>query len=105
MTKKLTISVPDEVADRLAQEDNVSAFITSALRRVMAGEEVRRRHREVGYEVPERWVEAARDDRERLEATVAQIPTERRADLEAFSARLRARDREFIERMINQEND
>jgi hypothetical protein len=105
MTKKLTISVPDEVADRLAQEDNVSAFIASAVRRVMVGEEVRRRHREVGYEVPERWVDAARMDRERIDASVAQIPAERRADLESFSARLRTRDPELIQRMINGESD
>lgn len=101
MTKKLTISVPDEVAERLAREENVSAFVTSAVQRVMVGEQVRRRQRDAGYDVPERWVEAAREERDRIEASLASISTDRRAELEEFSARIRARDRAFIVETIN----
>jgi hypothetical protein len=56
-----------------------------------------------GYDVPERWVEAARKDRERLEASLADVSAERRAELEEFSARMRVRDRAFIERVISGE--
>lgn len=39
MTKKITVSLPDEVASRLEHEDNVSAFVTEALRRTMRTEQ------------------------------------------------------------------
>jgi hypothetical protein len=42
MTKKLAISVPDDVAARLDQESNVSASITEAVRVRIAAEDVGR---------------------------------------------------------------
>ncbi len=33
MTKRVTISLPDDVAGRLEQEPNASAYVTTALRR------------------------------------------------------------------------
>jgi hypothetical protein len=33
MTKKITISVPDDVADELVHVENVSAYVTASLRR------------------------------------------------------------------------
>jgi hypothetical protein len=93
MTRKLAISVPDDVAERLAQEENVSAFITRAVRRVTAGEEVRRRHRDAGFDIPESEIERARAEHERL---MARITPEKRAELEEFSAKVRTRNREFL---------
>ncbi|MBU8856634.1 MULTISPECIES: hypothetical protein [unclassified Micromonospora] len=49
MTKKIAISVPDDVAERLAQEPNVSAFVTESVRQRMAGERTRRALRQVGF--------------------------------------------------------
>ena len=35
MTKKLTVSLPDDIAERLSRETNVSAFVAQAVRRQM----------------------------------------------------------------------
>src|SRR5689334_23302056 len=43
MTKKIAISVPDDVAARLEREPNVSAFVTEAVRTRMDAEEVHRK--------------------------------------------------------------
>ncbi len=40
MTHRLTISIPDDVADRLEQEPNASAFIAEAVRHRMRGEQI-----------------------------------------------------------------
>ncbi|WP_051799636.1 hypothetical protein [Catenuloplanes japonicus] len=59
MTKKLAISVPDDVAARLEQEPNVSAFITSAVRYRMAGERTRNALRGLGFQLDEEGIAAA----------------------------------------------
>ncbi|MET8359726.1 hypothetical protein [Micromonospora sp. NPDC005171] len=41
--------MPDDVAERLAKEPNVSAFIAGSVRRVMAGDRTRQSLREVGF--------------------------------------------------------
>ncbi len=41
MTKKIAISVPDDVAERLEREVNVSAFVTDSVRSRMVSESVR----------------------------------------------------------------
>jgi len=51
MTKKIAISLPDDVAERVAQEENASAFIADAVRRRMASEEARRVLRGLGFEL------------------------------------------------------
>jgi hypothetical protein len=33
MSKRVTVNLPDDVADRLGQEPNASAYVTAALRR------------------------------------------------------------------------
>jgi hypothetical protein len=38
MSKRLTINVPDHVAERLARESNVSAYVTRVIERDMARE-------------------------------------------------------------------
>lgn len=94
MTRKLTISVPDKVADRLAQEDNVSAFITSAVERVMTGEEVRRRHREIGFHIPEEEIARSREEYDRL---MAGITPELRAEADELARAIRARDPKILD--------
>jgi hypothetical protein len=44
MTKKIAISIPDDVAERLAAGDieNVSAYVTEAIRRQIATEQLRK---------------------------------------------------------------
>ena len=37
MTKKIAISIPDDVAEKLGEIDNVSAYVTEAVRRRMRG--------------------------------------------------------------------
>ena len=38
MTKKITVSLPDDVADRLAYERNVSSYVAEAVRRQISHE-------------------------------------------------------------------
>jgi hypothetical protein len=59
MTKKITISIPDDVAERLAAGDveNVSAYITEAVRRRIVVENTRDFLRARGINVTEEGVE------------------------------------------------
>ncbi|MEU5938606.1 hypothetical protein ABZ807_05360 [Micromonospora sp. NPDC047548] len=59
MTKKIAISVPDDVAERLAEEPNVSAFVTESIRRRMAGESTRRALEQVGFKITDEALEEA----------------------------------------------
>jgi hypothetical protein len=87
MTKKIAISIPDDVAERLAADDieNVSAYITEAVRRQIATEQLQKNLASVGIHVtkegvdrwrrilaerraamtPERW-QAAREHLDRI---------------------------------------
>lgn len=59
MTKKIAISVPDDVAERLAREPNVSAYVTDSLRRRMAYEITMRTLAQMGQEpTPQQLAEA-----------------------------------------------
>ncbi|HKN56383.1 MAG TPA: hypothetical protein VJX66_28085 [Amycolatopsis sp.] len=53
MTKKIAISVPDDVAERLSAEPNVSAYVTAAVRRAMRVEQTRHALESVGFEISE----------------------------------------------------
>lgn len=61
MTKKIAISVPDDVAERLSADDidNVSAYITEAVRRRIASERTRNALQAAGFTITEeglgRW--------------------------------------------------
>jgi hypothetical protein len=59
MTKKIAISIPDDVAQRLAAGDidNVSAYVTQAVRRQMIVEQTRHLLAEVGVSVSEDGVD------------------------------------------------
>jgi CO dehydrogenase/acetyl-CoA synthase beta subunit len=51
MTKKIAISLPDDVADRVAREENASAFITDAIRVRMSSEKTQAILRGLGFEL------------------------------------------------------
>lgn len=59
MTKKIAISIPDDVAERLAAGDidNVSAYVTEALRRQIAVEKTRQMLEDAGIHVTQEGVE------------------------------------------------
>ena len=59
MTRKLAISVPDDVAERLDREPNVSAFIAETVRRRMTGERVRAALGRAGFTVTDQGVARA----------------------------------------------
>ncbi|MFI6238291.1 hypothetical protein ACIBEF_00260 [Micromonospora sp. NPDC050795] len=81
MTKKIAISVPDDVAERLAKEPNVSAFITASVRGLMAGERTRQALREVGFVLTDAGLaEAGR----KLDEAQAKITPELRAKAAAL---------------------
>ncbi|MFB9239513.1 hypothetical protein ACFFWC_28935 [Plantactinospora siamensis] len=94
MTKKIAISIPDDVAERLEREPNVSAFITRAVRRQMAGETTRETLRSVGFRLTDEGLtEAGR----KLDDAQAKITPELRAKAiallsEASRGRLASRD-------------
>ncbi|MFF5175109.1 hypothetical protein ACFY3U_21070 [Micromonospora sp. NPDC000089] len=81
MTKKIAISLPDDVAERLAREPNVSAFIAESVRRVMAGETTRQTLRSVGFALTDAGLaEAGR----KLDEAQARITPELRAEAAAL---------------------
>jgi hypothetical protein len=49
MSKRVTVNVPDDVAERLGDVSNVSAYVTEAVRAEMAREETRRLLTEHGF--------------------------------------------------------
>ena len=62
MTKKITISVPDDVAERLSADDieNVSAYITESVRGRMRAEQTRKVLLELGFNITDEGVERMR---------------------------------------------
>jgi hypothetical protein len=75
MTRKIAISIPDDVAERLAAGDieNVSAYVTEAVRRQIMVEQTRTMLKDAGFRITDegvdRWrrVLAERDARVRPE--------------------------------------
>jgi hypothetical protein len=58
MSKRLTIYLPDDVAERLGREENASAFLTEAARRVMSVEATRAGLAASGYpDLPQNLVD------------------------------------------------
>ena len=84
MTRKLAISVPDDVAERLDREPNVSAFVSDAVRRVMVSERVRNGLAQTGFAISETGVAAAAAELEALHASVT-------PELRAAAAEIRSR--------------
>lgn len=86
MTRKIAISLPDDVAERLAQESNVSAYVTESVRRRMAHERSLELLRAAGYELNPSDLAAAD---ERLDRARSAMTPELRAE----AARLLAEGR------------
>jgi hypothetical protein len=81
MTRKLAISVPDDVAERLDRESNVSAFIVDSVRRRMASESTRRTLAEAGFTIDEERIEATRRRLDELQSAITPDLRVRAAEL------------------------
>jgi hypothetical protein len=81
MSKRVTVNLPDDVADRLDLEPNVSAYVTDALRERMEREQTRALLAEHGIPVTADGIDRAR--RRRLDAG-AKMTSQRREELRQF---------------------
>jgi hypothetical protein len=79
MSKRVTVNLPDDVADRLAREANVSAYVTDALRERMEREQTRTLLAEHGF--PPITAEGVARARQRRLAASKQLTPERWAEL------------------------
>jgi hypothetical protein len=70
MTKKIAISVPDDVADRLSYESNVSAYITDAVRRRMDAERTRQMMKSAGFDFTEESLAEAASALDEVRASI-----------------------------------
>ncbi|MFI2714143.1 hypothetical protein ACH495_28885 [Micromonospora sp. NPDC018662] len=93
MTKKIAVSLPDDVAERLAQEPNVSAFVARAVRRQMAGEQTRVLLTRAGLTITDEDVARAHAEMQQLTAGITPELREQAAQLraEVLAARAKAR--------------
>ncbi|WP_434741144.1 hypothetical protein [Micromonospora sp. SH-82] len=66
--RKLSISVPEDVAERLEREENTSAFLVETVRARIRLDELAALHREFGIEVTPEGVANARARRAAVEA-------------------------------------
>jgi metal-responsive CopG/Arc/MetJ family transcriptional regulator len=67
MTRRFSISLPDDVAAELDTVDNASAYIADAIRERRRRESVRRVVTEAGYEITDDGVSRMRDAVRRIE--------------------------------------
>jgi predicted transcriptional regulator len=77
MSKRVTVNLPDDVAERLGQEPNASAYVTDALRERIEREQTRALLAEHGLPVTAEGVARARE--RRLAAST--LTSERREEL------------------------
>ncbi|WP_328343697.1 hypothetical protein [Micromonospora sp. NBC_00421] len=93
MTKKIAVSLPDDVAERLAREPNVSAFVARAVRRQMAGEQTRAVLSHAGFAITDEDVARAHAEMQQLAAGITPELREQatRVQTEVRAARARAR--------------
>lgn len=89
MTRKIAISVPDDVAERLARESNVSAYVTESVRRRMESESLREALVAHGFAITDEGVAAAGDELDRLRATITPEMERRAAEIRASFGRPR----------------
>jgi hypothetical protein len=76
MSKRITVYLPDDVAARVEQSPNASAFIAGAVRSTIRREETERALSEAGIEVTPEGIAAMR---ERYEAGKRRLAGRRRA--------------------------
>jgi len=60
MSKRVTVNLPDDVAERLSQEGNVSAFVTEAVRARMRHETTKAMMEAAGFRFTDERLAAAR---------------------------------------------
>jgi hypothetical protein len=89
MTRKITISLPDDVAERLAQEGNVSAYVTESVRRRLESESFRAALRARGFDITDEGVAAAGEELDRLRASITPELERRAAEIRASFSRTR----------------
>jgi hypothetical protein len=78
MSKRVTVNLPDDVADRLGRESNVSAYVTEALRERMEREQTRALLTEHGFSITGEGIARAR---QRRLAAGAKMTPQRREEL------------------------
>jgi hypothetical protein len=79
MSKRVTVNLPDDVADRLGLETNASAYVTDALRERMEREQTRALLAEHGF--PPITDEGIARAKQRRLAAGAKVTPERREEL------------------------
>jgi hypothetical protein len=60
MSRRITVNVPDDVADRLGTESNVSAYVTEAVREKMRHERTRQTLTAAGFHLTDAGLDNAR---------------------------------------------
>src|SRR5215467_4030915 len=86
MTRKIAISVPDDVAARLAREPNVSAFVAESVRIRMAAERARAAMAAAGFDLTSQGQAHAAAE---LDAARAGLTHRLRRDAAELKTRLR----------------
>lgn len=76
MSKRITVYLPEDVAARVEQEPNASAFVANAVRSVIRREETERALEQAGIQVTAEGIAAMR---ERYEAGKRRLASRRRA--------------------------
>jgi hypothetical protein len=87
MTKKIAISVPDDVAERLEREANVSAFVTDSVRSRMVSESVRAALTRVGFVFSDAELARVAQNYAMLRASVTPEMRRRSAEVRALIKR------------------
>ena len=88
MTRKIAISVPDDVADRLDREPNVSAFIAETVRRRMVSERVRQSLARAGFTVSDEGIARATAELDELHASITPELRRKAAEVRARISRV-----------------
>ncbi len=84
MTRKITISLPDDVADQLEGLPNVSAYITDALRQRAIADQSRQMLVDAGFDITAEQIAEARARRLAALATVTDSAREQAEALRAL---------------------
>jgi post-segregation antitoxin (ccd killing protein) len=83
VTRKITISVPDDIAERLDAERNVSAFVSEAVRRRIDAELTHQTLMRLGFDLS---AEGMAEARRRIDEARAMITPELSAKMAAILA-------------------
>src|SRR5262245_51301449 len=90
MTRKIAISVPDDVAERLEREPNVSAYVSGAVRRRMSAERTREALAALGFNITDEDIARAHVEHRQLMESVTPELRVKAAAVKAELDRVRA---------------